>query len=399
MHILLLENIDQNACKIFKANHHNVIEQKKSLNEGELIDIINRNKIEILGIRSKTNVTKNVFSSCPSLLVVGAYCIGTNQIDLESATIHGVAVFNAPYSNGRSVSELVIAETIMLTRRIPEKNYQMHTGVWNKSTDGAREIRGKTLGIIGYGNIGSQVSVLAEAIGMQVCFYDLQEKPALGNAHKCQTLNELLSISDIITIHVDGREQNKYLISEKEIEIMKQGAILLNLSRGFVVNSEDLKKVLKTNKLGGVGLDVFEVEPRENGSYSTGFEDYNNLILTPHIGGSTQEAQQAIALFVPKQILTYLHEGNTSLCLNLPKITPVKKEKNNFRFIHLHKNIPGIMAQINQILSEAQLNIEGQYLKTDGNIGYVVTDINRELDNNTLSNLKSINETICCHKL
>jgi len=398
MNILNLEAIHQNSKNLFQKHNFKVQEISRALSEDELINQINQNQIQILGIRSKTNVTKKVLQSCPSLKIIGAYCIGTNQIDIEEANKQGVAIFNAPYSNGRSVVELAVGEIIMLVRRAAQKNIQMHASQWQKSAKGANEVRGKILGIVGYGTIGSQVSVLAEAIGMKVYFYDLEEKPALGNAIKCQSLGELLKVSDVVSLHVDGRKANQDLISKKEIQKMKDGAVLINLGRGSVVNLNDLKQALENEKLGGAGLDVFDKEPKANGEFETGFEKFENVILTPHIGGSTQEAQAAIGDFVPKQILNFVLEGNTSMCVNLPQITPPPKEKYH-RFVHLHKNTPGVLAKINETISRAELNIEGQYLKTNQDLGFVITDCAPEFGDEVIQKLSKIEGAIFCRKL
>ncbi len=390
--VLILENIHSKATELFSEEGYELERVSSALDEDELCEKIA--DVSILCIRSKTNVTARVLEKANKLKSIGAFCIGTNQIDLNAAMDKGVAVFNAPYSNTRSVVELAIAEIIMLMRNIIDKSAQMHSGKWDKSAGGSNEIRGKKLGIIGYGNIGSQLSVLAEAIGLNVYFFDLEDKLALGNATICRSLKELLEISDIISIHVDGRPGNDHLISEKQFKMMKDGAVLVNLSRGHVVDPEALKKAIKVGKIKGAGVDVFPEEPKNNDEeFKSPLRGLANTILTPHIGGSTEEAQVNIAGFVPEKIMSFINTGNTSGSVNFPNIQLPKLHEAH-RFIHIHKNTSGILAKINQVLAEHEANIVGQYLKTNDRIGYVITDVNKKYDKSLIKSLKQIEHTI-----
>ncbi|HEY8400209.1 MAG TPA: phosphoglycerate dehydrogenase [Cytophagaceae bacterium] len=390
--VLLLENIHPEALRLFKSEGYKVDVISSGLDEDELCEKIK--DVSILGIRSKTNVTAKVLSHANKLMAVGAFCIGTNQIDLKSCVQRGVAVFNAPYSNTRSVVELAIGEIIMLYRNIFEKSTKMHKGGWDKSAKNSFEIRGKKLGIVGYGNIGAQLSVLAEAMGMEVYYYDIVEKLSLGNAKKCSSLTELLNIADVVSLHVDGRPGNKNLIGKKEFDAMKEGSILLNLSRGHVVDIQALVENLKSGKLIGAGVDVFPQEPKNNSEeFINELRGLPNVILTPHIGGSTEEAQFNIANFVPNRIIEYINTGNTFQSVNFPNIQ-LPELVNAHRLIHLHENVPGILAQINNVLAKHNINIEGQYLKTNEQVGYVITDINKEYNKEVISDLKSIQHTI-----
>lgn len=388
----MLENIHQQAVKLFQEEGYQVEWLQGGLDEEELCERIK--DVAILGIRSKTELTPKVLAQANKLIAVGAFCIGTNQIALKECMQKGVAVFNAPYSNTRSVVELAIGQMIMLIRGIVEKNRQMHQGIWDKSASNSFEIRGKKLGIVGYGNIGTQLSVLAEAMGMQVYFYDVVDKLALGNATKCQSLEELLRIADVVSLHVDGRKDNSKLIGAKELALMKPGAILLNLSRGFVVDIEALVVHLQSGHLAGASVDVFPYEPKTNQEpFESALRNLPNVILTPHIGGSTQEAQENIASFVPQKIIEYVNTGSTYGSVNLPNLQlPAQKEAH--RLLHIHKNTAGILANINRILAEHQINILGQYLKTNEEIGYVITDIDRAYDQELIAILKSTPHTI-----
>ena len=390
--VLLLENIHPKAAEIFKNEGYTVETYPAGLEENELREKIK--DISILCIRSKTQVTKEVLENASRLISIGAFCIGTNQIDGEYAMKKGILVFNAPFSNTRSVVELAIGEIIMLMRNIPDKIFQMHQGKWNKSAGNSFEVRGKMLGIIGYGNIGSQLSVLAEAIGMKVCFFDTEEKLAIGNALKCDSLDILLSLSDVITIHVDGRKSNKNIIGKKEFEKMKTGVILLNLSRGHVVDIHSLRENILNKKIAGAAIDVFPYEPISNEEeFINELRGIPNTILTPHIGGSTLEAQENIASFVPNRIMDYINTGSTSGAVNFPTVS-LPHFENAHRFLHIHSNIPGIMAKINNIFSKHSINIVGQYLKTNPEVGYVITDINKDYDPHILKELKNIEGTI-----
>ncbi|MEL6733879.1 MAG: phosphoglycerate dehydrogenase, partial [Bacteroidota bacterium] len=322
------------------------------------------------------------------------FCIGTNQIDLGAASEKGVVVFNAPYSNTRSVVELAIGEMIMLMRRIPSMNAGMHRGVWNKSAKDSYEIRGKRLGIIGYGNIGAQLSVLAEAMGMQVYYYDLIEKLALGNAVKIGSLRDLLSVVDVVSLHVDGRQENQLLIGEEELAAMKPGAILLNLSRGKVVDIPALVKYLKNGHLRGAALDVYPLEPKSNqDEFVSELLGLDNVILTPHIGGSTQEAQQNIAQYVPARITDYINSGNSYGSVNFPE-AQISGKGHAHRLLHIHHNVPGVMSKITQAMADHVVNIEGQTLKTNEQIGYLIMDINQDYDTVVLDKLRTIEHTI-----
>ncbi len=390
--VLLLENVHPIALELLKEEGYQVEVASGALSEEELCEKIQ--SISILGIRSKTTVTKKVLEHANRLLAIGAFCIGTNQIDLEECQKRGVAVFNAPFSNTRSVVEMAIAEIIFLMRRFQDKSLGMHQGIWDKSATGSFEIRGKKLGIVGYGNIGAQLSVLAENLGMNVFYYDVIEKLALGNATKMNSLEELLSTCDVVTLHVDGRKDNKCLLDKEKIALMKPGSLLLNLSRGHVVDIPALREAILSGHIGGCAVDVFPEEPKNNKeSFESELKGLPNTILTPHIGGSTLEAQENIARFVPGKIMEYINTGNTYNSVNFPNIQlPFLKDAH--RLIHLHQNEPGVLAKINLILANYQINIVGQYLKTNEKIGYVITDIDKVYDPEAIEALKNIPGTI-----
>ena len=390
--VLLLENVHQIGVNLFNEEGYEVEVVSSAMSEEELCERIKN--ISILGIRSKTNVTKKVLENANRLLSIGAFCIGTNQIDLVTCQEKGVAVFNAPFSNTRSVVEMAIAEIIFLMRNLADKSVAMHQGKWDKSASGSFEIRGKKLGIVGYGNIGAQLSVLAENMGMNVFYYDVIERLALGNASKIDSLDELLKTCDIITLHVDGRKDNENLIDQSKIRLMKKGAILVNLSRGHVVEIPALKNAILSGHLAGCAVDVFPEEPKNNSEpFESELIGLPNTILTPHIGGSTLEAQENIARFVPGKIMEYINTGNTYNSVNFPNIQlPFLKDAH--RLIHLHRNEPGVLAKINQILANYEVNIVGQYLKTNENIGYVITDINKAYSPDAINELKEIPGTI-----
>lgn len=390
--VLLLENIHKNAERFFCSQKFEVKTLSNSLSEKELTHHLKG--ISLLGIRSKTHINNQVISNANDLIAIGAFGIGTNQIDLKSAAQAGIAVFNAPYSNTRSVVELTLAEMIMLARKVPVKNQQMHSELWDKSSKGCFELRGKNLGIIGYGNIGSQLSVLAESLGMNVYFYDLEDKLALGNAKACKSMSQLLKIADVVTLHVDGRPENKNMFSKKQFNEMKKGAIFLNLSRGLVVDESALLLAVKNQKLAGVGIDVYSKEPKSNGdTFNHPLQGLPNVILTPHIGSGTDEAQQRIAEFVPNKLFKYFTTGNSKGSVNFPQLN-LPTLNGWHRVIHIHKNVPGILAKINQIMAKQKINIEGQYLKTNETIGYVITDINHSINQRLLTQLKDIPNTI-----
>ncbi|RZS97618.1 phosphoglycerate dehydrogenase [Cecembia calidifontis] len=392
INVLLLENVHPIGIELMKQEGYNVEVISSALSEDELTEKIKN--VSILGIRSKTNVTKKVLENANRLISIGAFCIGTNQIDLETCTEKGIAVFNAPFSNTRSVVEMAIAEIIFLMRNFHDKSLGMHQGKWDKSATGSFEIRGKKLGILGYGNIGAQLSVLAESMGMDVYYYDVIEKLALGNATKLDSLDELLLTCDVISLHVDGRKENKNLINEAKIGLMKNGAYLLNLSRGHVVDIKALKKALDSGHLAGAAIDVFPEEPKNNNEpFVSELIGTRNTILTPHIGGSTLEAQQNIARFVPGKIMDYINTGNTFNSVNFPNIQlPFLKDAH--RLIHIHHNEPGVLAKINQCLAKHEINIVGQYLKTNEKIGYVITDIDKAYSPEIIEVMKKIPGTI-----
>ena len=393
INILFLENISDTALKRFKdAGYTNVKKLNGAMSEAELIkDIKNTH---ILGIRSKTNLSRNVLEHAQKLQAIGCFCIGTNQVDLDTATENGVAVFNAPYSNTRSVAELVIGASIMLIRRILDKNYAAHRGIWQKDASGAHELRGKTLGIIGYGNIGSQVSVLAEALGMKVTFYDSETKLPLGNATDMKSLKELLKQADIVTIHVPELATTRNFINRNTLKYFKKGSILINYSRGTVVDLSALKKALEAGQLSGAAVDVFPEEPEKNGdSFSSPLQGMDNVLLTPHIGGSTQEAQSNIGEDVSNKLFNYLEKGISNGSHTIPSLA-LPPQEGVHRILHIHKNVPGVLSQINLTLSENKINVVGQYLKTNDAIGYVVLDVDNKLSNHAVKLLKQIDETI-----
>lgn len=389
--VLLLENVHTAAFENLSEDGFSVALVKHSLPEEELIEKIKG--VHVLGIRSKTQVSQKVLDAADKLLVVGAFCIGTTQIELEYAKKKGIVVFNAPYSNTRSVVELAIGEIIMLMRSVFARSSELHNGQWQKTAAGSREVRGKNLGIVGYGNIGKQLSVLAEAIGMRVYYYDVEDSLALGNAKKCNTLEDLLNISDVVTLHIDDNPANKNFIGEREINQMKKGAMLVNLSRGFVVDIDALAVALESGRISGAAIDVYPEEPRSNGDFKTKLQGFSNVILTPHVGGSTEEAQRDIADFVPNKIMDYINSGNTVDAVNFPNIRLPKQNKAH-RFLHIHKNVPGIMAKINKVLAEYELNISSQYLSTDSDVGYVITDLDKEYNKDVIKALRKVENTI-----
>lgn len=390
--VLLLENIHPQAEGIFEREGYQLEVIGRALSEEELCEKIEG--VFILGIRSKTHVTAKVLEHANRLMAVGAFCIGTNQIDLEACADKGVIAFNAPYSNTRSVVELAIGEMILLMRRIPFMSSLMHSGGWNKSATGSHEIRGKKLGIIGYGNIGAQLSVLAENLGMQVYYYDLVEKLALGNATKINDLYELLGMVDVLTLHVDGRPENQMIFGEKEFSAMKEGSVFINLSRGFVVDIASLASHLKSGHIKGAAVDVFPEEPKSNAEeFLSPLRGLENVILSPHVGGSTEEAQFNIGDYVPGRIIDYINTGSTFGSVNFPNLQ-LPTQGAVHRLIHVHRNVPGILARINQVLANHGINIGGQYLKTDDQIGYVITDINQAYEESVLQDLREIPDTI-----
>ncbi len=391
--ILFLENISEAAVKNFRQQGYVQVDKiTKALTEEELIKEIK--DVHILGIRSKTQITKKVLDAAVKLQAIGCFCIGVNQVDLKAATKNGVAVFNAPYSNTRSVAELVIGLSIMLIRRIPDKNKAAHEGIWMKDAKGSYELRGKTLGIIGYGNIGSQVSVLAEGLGMKVIFYDTETKLPLGNAEDKKSLRELLKHSDIVTLHVPETMQTKNLINKTNLKHFKKGAILINYARGEVVDLEALRKQIAEGAIGGAAIDVFPWEPEKNGDrFQTPLQDLPNVILTPHIGGSTEEAQQNIGQDVSIKLFNYLEKGITFGSHTVPALA-LPPQEGSHRILHIHNNVPGVLSEINTQLSKHKINILAQYLKTNEDIGYVVLDIDKNISNRALQLLKEVKATI-----
>jgi D-3-phosphoglycerate dehydrogenase / 2-oxoglutarate reductase len=392
INVLLLENVHPVAVELLRAEGFNVETYHAAMTEEELIQKIKN--VSVLGIRSKTQVTAKVLEHANRLMVIGAFCIGTNQIDLKEATKKGIAVFNAPFSNTRSVVELAVAEMIILMRNIVDKSTKMHKGVWDKSAKGSFEVRGKKLGLIGYGNIGTQLSVIAESLGMKVLYYDTEEKLSLGNAVKCKTMTEVLEQADVISLHVDGRKANANLIGAKEFSLMKKGVIFINLSRGHVVDIQALRENILSGKVAGCAIDVFPYEPVSNDEeFMSELRGLPNTILSPHIGGSTLEAQENIGNFVPSKMMDYINTGSTSNSVNFPNLTlPILKDAH--RLIHIHNNVPGILAKINQLLADHGINIVGQYLKTNESVGYVITDINKQYDKDVIAKLRAIENTI-----
>jgi D-3-phosphoglycerate dehydrogenase len=389
---LLLENVHPLASRILTEAGYDVETRAGALDEHELVAALAG--VDVLGIRSKTTVTAGVLAAHPGLVALGAFCIGTNQIDLSAAAGHGVAVFNAPFSNTRSVVELVVAETIAMARRLTELNRGMHEGVWDKSATGSHEVRGRSIGIVGYGNIGSQLSVVAESLGMRVFFYDTEDKLALGNARRCSSLEELLDSVETVTLHVDGREGNAGIFGAPQFARMRPRSLFLNLSRGFVVDYDALRDNIVSGHLAGAAVDVFPTEPKARGDrFDSPLRGLPNVILTPHVGGSTEEAQEDIGRFVATKLRTYVEQGSTTLSVNLPPLTPAPSAHAQ-RITHLHSNHPGVLARLNQVLAERDVNVEGQVLATRGQLGYVVTDTDSPLTPDVLEGLRAIPETV-----
>jgi D-3-phosphoglycerate dehydrogenase / 2-oxoglutarate reductase len=391
--ILLLENISEAAVQHIKdSGYASVKKLTGALSEEELIKEIK--DVHLLGIRSKTQITQKVLDAAAKLQAIGCFCIGVNQVNLKAATSKGVVVFNAPYSNTRSVAELIIGLSIVLIRRIVDKNKAAHDGIWLKEAKGSYELRGKTLGIIGYGNIGSQVSVMAEALGMKVIYYDVFTKLPLGNAVQFKHLKDVLSRADIITLHVPETAQTKNMIHKANLKFCKKGCILLNYARGEVVDLDALRKAIVDGQISGAAVDVFPVEPEKNGDrFETPLQDLPNVILTPHIGGSTEEAQLNIGEDVSNKLVQYLERGITTGSHTVPELAlPI--QEGTHRILHIHKNVPGVLSEINTQLSKHKINILGQYLKTNDQIGYVVLDVDRSLSKKAVELLKEVKETI-----
>lgn len=391
--ILFLENISDAAVKNFRHQGYVQVNKiSKALTEEELIDEVK--DVHILGIRSKTQVTKNILAAAKKLQAIGCFCIGVNQVDLKAATKTGVVVFNAPYSNTRSVAELVIGAAIMLIRRIPDKNKAAHEGIWMKDAKDSYELRGKTIGIIGYGNIGSQVSVLAEALGMKVILYDIETKLPLGNAEDAKSLKELLGKADVVTLHVPETQQTKNLINKTTLKYFKKGSVLINYARGEVVDLEALSKAIYDEQVGGAAVDVFPWEPEKNGdAFQTPLQNCSNVILTPHIGGSTEEAQQNIGEDVSNKLFNFLEKGITTGSHTVPALALPPLEGAH-RILHIHNNVPGVLSEINTQLSKHNINILSQYLKTNEEIGYVVLDVDKKISSQAFQLLKEVKQTI-----
>ncbi len=391
--ILLLENIsDAAVAELNQSGYAEIKQVKGALSETDLIEEIKG--VHILGIRSKTQITAKVLENADKLLAIGAFCIGINQVDLISATVKGIAVFNAPYSNTRSVAELVIALCVMLIRKIADKNIAAHRGVWLKEAKGSFELRGKTLGIVGYGNIGSQISVMAEALGMNVVYYDVLTKLPLGNAKQIRDLSELLGQSDIVTLHVPSDATTRNMINEETLSAMKNGAIFLNYSRGDVVDLDALKNSIENGTISGAAVDVFPEEPEKNGDeFTSVLQNLPNVILTPHIGGSTEEAQANIGLDVTAKLINYLELGTSNGSHTVPPVNLSPQDKTH-RILHIHQNIPGVLSEINSRLSDKNINILGQFLKTNDEIGYVILDIDTKLSGEAFAILKKAKGTL-----
>lgn len=383
--MLLLENIHPVAVEILQGHGFEVELRSSSMSEDELVASLA--DVQLLGIRSNTHITERVLDNAPNLLAVGCFCIGTNQVDLAAAADRGVAVFNAPYSNTRSVVELVIAEIIMLARRLAEKTQRMHDGVWDKSAKGSHEVRGRTLGIVGYGNIGTQLSNVAESLGLRVIFYDTADRLAHGNAHRVSTLDELLAEADVVSIHVDGRPGNAGLFGAEQFAKMKPRSLFINASRGMVVDDVALRDNILSGHIAGAALDVFPVEPKAQGEpFESVLRGLDNVILTPHVGGSTQEAQEEIGYFVAGKLAHFAKEGQTALSVNLPAVQSPDLEA-GFRVGYLHVNVPGVLAAVNNALADQGDNVIGQYLSTRGQQGYVVTDVVDAVSDDALKKL------------
>lgn len=391
--ILMLENISDAAIKVFRdAGYTDIKKIAGALSEDQLISEIKQ--VHMLGIRSKTQITEKVLQHAEKLQAIGCFCIGTNQVNLSAARKKGIVVFNAPYSNTRSVAELVIGASIILIRKILDKHKAAHEGNWNKDAKGSFEIRGKILGIIGYGNIGSQVSILAEALGMKVIFYDLLKKLPLGNAVSRKTLKDVVAKSDIITLHVPETQQTKNIISTSLLKQFKKGSILINFARGEVVDLNALSAALLSGHLSGAAIDVFPIEPEKNGElFVSPLQNIPNVLLTPHIGGSTEEAQYNIGEDVSAKLLQFLEMGATTGSHTVPELS-LSPQEGTHRILHIHSNVPGVLSEINSTLSANEINILGQYLKTNDEIGYVVLDIDKKLSKNAVQLLRQVKETL-----
>jgi D-3-phosphoglycerate dehydrogenase / 2-oxoglutarate reductase len=396
--VVLLENVHANAVEALQQDGYTqIVTRPKALQGEELVELLH--DAHFVGIRSRTHLTEAVLARAPKLVAIGAFCIGTNQIDLRAAMLRGIPVFNAPFSNTRSVAELVLAETILLMRGIPQKNALQHRGGWDKSAAGSHEVRGKTLGIVGYGHIGTQIGVLAEQLGMRVVYYDIEAKLPLGNARQLPTLEAVLQAADVVTLHVPETPQTQDMIGAAELAQMKAGAHLINASRGTVVDIDALTDALKRKHLAGAAIDVFPVEPQGNDArFESPLVGLDNVLLTPHIGGSTAEAQANIGLEVAAKLLRYSNNGSTVSAVNFPEVT-LPEQNGRCRLLHIHRNVPGMMARINERFSEAGINIAAQYLRTNDEVGYVVIDVDSEAQRVAYEGLCNIAGTIRCRML
>jgi D-3-phosphoglycerate dehydrogenase / 2-oxoglutarate reductase len=391
--VLLLEGVHENAFNYFRENGYTNIENyKEALSDDELE--MKLQQAHIIGIRSRTELRKSLLLKAPKLITIGCFAIGTNQVDIRDAKMLGIPVFNAPFSNTRSVAELVIAECIMLMRGIPEKNALAHKNIWMKSATNSVEVRGKTLGVVGYGHIGSQVSILAESMGMNIVYYDIEKKLSLGNARPLASLNELLKISDTVTVHVPSTDLTRNMISKDQIAIMKKGACLINASRGDVLDYGAVADGLRSKHLAGVAADVFPKEPVSNDEpFINELQEFHNVILTPHIGGSTLEAQANIGLEVAEKLVKFSDTGSTIGAVNFVEIS-LQANSSKQRFLHIHRNVPGVLREVNQVFTSRGINISAEYLQTDSDIGYVIIDSESEFDSSVLKDLKYIPHTI-----
>lgn len=395
---LLLEGVHQSALDtLAKSGYDNIEYLKTSLEGDELLEKVAN--AHFLGIRSRTQLTEEVFAAANKLLAVGCFCIGTNQVDLTAGLSRGIPVFNAPFSNTRSVAELVIGQAILLLRGIPEKNALLHEGIWQKAAKGSFETRGKKLGIVGYGNIGSQLSVLAEAMGMKVYLYDVVTKLPLGNATQVDTLQELMSECDVISLHVPETAQTRNMISSKQLAWMKPDGIFINASRGTVVDIDALAAALESKQIAGAAIDVFPSEPKSNDEiFESPLRAFNNCIITPHVGGSTMEAQENIGVEVAEKLVKYSDNGSSFTAVNFPEVT-LPSHPGKHRLLHIHKNVPGVLTEINRIFSDTGINISSQYLQTNEEVGYVVMDIDEQYSEIALAKLNEVNGTVRCRVL
>lgn len=391
--VLLLEGVHPNTVETFRAAGYTSVEYlKTSLSEEELVERIR--DVHFVGLRSRTQLTEKVLDAASKLVAIGCFCIGTNQVDIKAAEVRGIPVFNAPFSNTRSVAELVLGEILLLLRGIPEKSAKCHRGIWEKLANHSVEARGKKLGIIGYGHIGTQLGIIAESLGMKVYYYDIENKLSLGNAIQVPTMAELLNMSDVISLHVPETPSTKNMIGAEQLRMMKPGAVFINASRGTVVDIDALVEVLKSGHISGAAVDVFPVEPKSNDEeFMTPLRGFDNVILTPHIGGSTQEAQENIGLEVANKLIKYSDNGSTLSAVNFPEVS-LPGHRGSSRLLHIHHNQPGVLNKINQAFADEGINISGQYLQTSSEIGYVVIDIESEQSEKALAKLKDIDGTI-----